>query len=85
MAAPHRELHRKGHPISLLWAVSLVSDLSELALPSGQRGGSSDLEIGHPGYPDLLSVHFVRYLNHTILRILLFTFILQDQNEAFPR
>ena len=67
MAAPHRELHRKGHPISLLWALSLVSDLSELALPSGQTGGSSDLEIGHPGYPDLLSVHFVRYLNHTIL------------------
>ncbi|CAN4123560.1 unnamed protein product [Withania somnifera] len=58
LAAPHRELHRKGHPISLLWALSLVSDLSELALPSGQRGGSSDLEIGHPGYLDLLSVHF---------------------------
>ncbi|KAG5595784.1 hypothetical protein H5410_037016 [Solanum commersonii] len=34
--------------------------VSQLALPSGQRGGSSDLEIGHPGYPDLLSVHFVR-------------------------
>ncbi|KAH0638566.1 hypothetical protein KY285_035152 [Solanum tuberosum] len=39
-------MHRKGHPISLLWALSLASDLSELALPSGQRGGSSDLEIG---------------------------------------
>uniref|UniRef100_A0A7N0ULW3 Uncharacterized protein n=1 Tax=Kalanchoe fedtschenkoi TaxID=63787 RepID=A0A7N0ULW3_KALFE len=61
-SCPHRELHRKGHPISLLWAVSLVSDLSELALPSGQTGGSSDLEIGHPGYPDLLSVHFVRFI-----------------------
>ncbi|CAN4127062.1 unnamed protein product [Withania somnifera] len=66
LAAPHRELHRKGHPISLLWALSLVSDLSELALPSGQRGGSSDLEIGHPGYPDLLSVHFVSSMNQNL-------------------
>jgi len=78
-------MHQKGHPISLLWVVSLVSDLSVLALQSEQTGGSSDLEIGHPSYPDLLSVHFIRYLNHTILMILLFTFILQDQNEAFPR
>ncbi|CAN4102307.1 unnamed protein product [Withania somnifera] len=29
LAAPHREPHRKGHPISLLWALSLVSDLSD--------------------------------------------------------
>ncbi|WMV17845.1 hypothetical protein MTR67_011230 [Solanum verrucosum] len=62
-----------------------MDDLSELTLTSEQRGGSSDLEICHLSYPDLsISIHFVRYLNHTILRNLLLTFILPDQNEAFP-
>uniref|UniRef100_K4CCK7 Uncharacterized protein n=1 Tax=Solanum lycopersicum TaxID=4081 RepID=K4CCK7_SOLLC len=37
-------------------ALSLVSDLSEIALTSGQRGGSSDLEIGYPGYRTTISL-----------------------------
>ncbi|WMV17839.1 hypothetical protein MTR67_011224 [Solanum verrucosum] len=61
------------------------SNHSKLTLTSEQRGGSFELEICHLSYPDLsISIHFIRYLNHMILSNLLSTFILLDQNEAFP-
>ena len=76
MDAPHRELHRQRAPY-LFFMGCFFRILPIRVSPPQQANNLVDhLILKYPGYPDLLSVDFLRYLHHTIIWILLFPFII---------